>query len=67
MRGMHGSAESCCLACLPAAALQVYVLWPDDGAWYKGSVEEVDVEAGNATIYYDETEVHHTMQKEVAD
>ncbi|PRW33553.1 PHD finger 3 [Chlorella sorokiniana] len=34
----------------------VYVLWPDDGTWYKGHVEECDVAAEKATIYYDETE-----------
>lgn len=36
--------------------LQVYVLWPDDGTWYKGRVTSCDIENAKATIYYDETE-----------
>lgn len=41
---------------LPAVGPQVFVLWPDDGTWYKGQVEECDVAAGKASIYYEETE-----------
>lgn len=37
-------------------AAQVFVLWPDDGSWYKGRVTECDVDNAKATIYYDETE-----------
>jgi hypothetical protein len=38
------------------SAPQVFVLWPDDGSWYKGRVTECDVDNAKATIYYDETE-----------
>ena len=37
-------------------AAQVFVLWPDDGSWYKGRVTECDVDNAKATVYYDETE-----------
>ncbi|EFN53710.1 hypothetical protein CHLNCDRAFT_53651 [Chlorella variabilis] len=38
------------------ASKTVYVLWPDDGTWYKGRVTSCDIENAKATIYYDETE-----------
>lgn len=41
---------------LPRPPPQVYVLWPDDGTWYRGQVEEVDEAAGKASIFYSETE-----------
>ena len=37
----------CCAALQPS--VQVYVLWPDDGTWYKGHVEECDVAAKKAS------------------
>ena len=53
-----GSARGMCEKWGPPmhCAVQVFVLWPDDGSWYKGRVTECDVDNAKATIYYDETE-----------
>ena len=35
---------------------QVFVLWPDDGTWYRATVREIDHATREALIYYEDTE-----------
>ena len=39
----------------PAPA-QVFVLWPDDGTWYRATVRDIDYAKRSALIYYEDTE-----------
>jgi hypothetical protein len=34
---------------------QVFVLWPDDGTWYRGTVKKFSPTERTAVIYYDDT------------
>jgi len=35
---------------------QVFVLWPDDGTWYRGTVRRCDPQKYQALIFYEDTE-----------
>jgi hypothetical protein len=35
---------------------EVFVLWPDDGTWYRGRIEECTPKIGKAEIFYQETD-----------
>lgn len=36
--------------------IQVFVLWPDDGTWYRGKVRKCNPEEMTALIYYEDTD-----------
>jgi len=53
-----------CLTTVEHRASQVYVLWPDDGSWYRGTIRKYSSEEMSAVIFYEDTDEKETVNLE---